>query len=77
MNVWEKSVGYCEKRSKIRKKQLKRTSGRNPKRKREEKKSTTQDDSGVERLQREKERIELKERRLKGIPEHPVFNATK
>lgn len=64
MKVWEKRVKYYQKNgSRFWQKQLKIISGRNAKRKiKEEKKSATQDDSGVERLQREKERIEQKER---------------
>jgi len=59
MKVWEGSVKYYEETVKDWEKRLKRTSGRNAKRqKKEEKKSATQDDSGVVRLQREREIIE-------------------
>ena len=77
MKVWEKSVKYYEKTVRDWEKAIEQNEWEKcDKAKKEEKKSTTQDDSGVERLQREKEKIKQKEQRLKGIPELSVFNAS-
>jgi len=77
MKAWEKSVKYYEKTVRDWEKAIEKNKQKKcEKAKKEEKKSASQDDSEVERLQREKEIIEQKERRLKGIPEPPVFNAS-
>jgi len=76
MKVWEKRVKDYEGTVKDWEKAIEKNERKKcEKAKKEERKSTTPHDSGVERLRREKERMERKERRLKGIPEPPVSNA--
>ncbi|CAZ86613.1 unnamed protein product [Tuber melanosporum] len=76
MKLWEKSVKDYEKVVKDWEKAIEKNERKkHEKAKKEGKKPASQHDGEVERLRLERERMEREERRLKGIPGPPIYNA--